>query len=376
MGDKAIDNLWIAKTDYMGGSLATTPYSTVQKDPNNTYNSKNTKTEGTITYVKLWATDPKTNKKVPAGFQRYLKGTIGKYNYFDPNLFEPYYENIKNNPSIYTPDLIALANKKIADTTLSFDGQRNMVIEQPEIDLGADGNRWEWTGLRWAIKKDPKLVDKKMSFQGEGGNPNWQWIERPIALIDSQNSIYSGELDVSNMEGMEESVSGACGENVNVMQNYVTPKLKSPNVSNFNGNDEYHNSVGSWAKGIFQKDTLTQADADKIADPNKTELSAAEMADLYKKSGSKQSFKDWYANRGAGVLSSLSNIILSANTLVGKNTEGKVLEKKIIEETATGKSATDSVTIMGMHPITFGLVALVSLSIIGIVGYKVLNRKA
>ncbi len=373
MNDKAIDNLWISKTDYIGGSLATTPYATVQKDPNNVYNTKNGKIEGAITYVKLWAIDPKTNKKVPAGFKRYLKGSMGKYNYFDPMSFEPYYENIKNNPSKYSADLIALADKKMHDNaTMSFDGQRNMDIEQTDLDLGADGSRWFWDGLMWKEKSSPSDINKKLSFSGEGGNPNWQWIERPIGLIDNQNSVYSGagedmEIDF-NADGLDESMMGACGENVNVMKNYVAPK-----VSNATG-DEYHNSIGSWAKGIFSTPDsgITKDDAAKIADPKKTELTAAEMAALYKKSGSKKSFKDWYAEKGQGSLAALSNVILTADTLLGKQQQGKSLESNMKDDSAKGQS--DSVTIMGMHPLTFGVVAVLSFAIIGVVGYKLLNK--
>ncbi len=364
MTDKAIDNLWIAKTDYIGGSLPTTPYATVLKDPNNVYNNKNSKVEGVITYVKIWGADPKTGRKVPVGFQRYLKGVIGRYNYFDPNLFEPYYENIKNNPSKYAPDLIALADKKMNDSSftgsnmdLGFDGQRNMDIEQSEIDLGADGNRWVWDGLRWKVKIDPKSIDKKLSFEGEGGNEDWRWIERPIELIDSNNSIYTGgnicEIDVNNMECMDDSFTPAtCGENIDVMKNY-----KAPKISNFNGMEQSSNVSGV-----------------NVADPSKSELTADEMNALYKKSGSKKSFGDWYATKGKGNLDSLSNLVLSANSLFGKQKEGKAMEKKLSQDSGSNSVTDNSVTILGMHPVTFSIFALLSLTVIGVVGYKILNK--
>ncbi len=180
------------------------------------------------------------------------------------------------------------------------------------------------------------------------------------------------DIEFNNAEGLEDGMLGACGENVDVMTGYKAPKFSSAA-----GNEDYHNSIGSWAKGIFSKSDsgLTKDDAAKIADPNNTELSAAEMDALYKKSGSKKSFKDWYANRGQGVLDSLSSAILSADTLLGKQKDGKALETKLTTESTSGKSSTDAVTVMGMHPLTFGIVALITLSAIGFFGYKALNKK-
>lgn len=125
----------------------------------------------------------------------------------------------------------------------------------------------------------------------------------------------------------------------------------------FNG-EEQSNTIGGWFKKTFSHGggKLTTNQANKLADPNKVEYTEQEVQTLYKNSGSNKPLSDWLKNNSKSFLDKLNAIggvfLTQKGATVATPTSGTDIIGSGLGSTPTQKK------ILGMHPITFTLVAL------------------
>jgi len=139
---------------------------------------------------------------------------------------------------------------------------------------------------------------------------------------------------------------------------------------NFSGADGYSNAKGDfWKKigGWFKKDKV---------DESKVEFTEEEMEEIYKESGSKKSFSEWMqSEEGQKVSSSVATI---ATILLGGSTTPQTSTQEGIDDRGDAgdddSSETTEKKILGMHPVTFGIVTVLVLGA-GIVTVVLLTRK-
>lgn len=319
--DKAPDNLWIATKDYQGYTLTPTPYSVIKKNPENVWGGSGAKLEGEIVYVKQWAKD--SNGKIqPSGFKRMFKSYSGMYPYIDPSFVVPYYDYILQTKRGTSAD-IAQASDKVKNDKSSFTGEEDFsaMLPQPNFD-----------------------------------------IHQPMLDLN-----VSGEFD--------DSISNVFGK-----RNYKFPEMVlADRPKTIIGYEEQSNTIGSWFKDTFSGKSggnVSPNDAKKIADPNRPELSADEMQSIHKNSGTNKSFTDWYENGGKGIIADTNNLlaVLTNNPSLATSPTGNQLPPPTTNPKGdSGKGS--EVTILGMHPLTFGIVSLLSLSAVGITAYFIYKHK-
>lgn len=158
----------------------------------------------------------------------------------------------------------------------------------------------------------------------------------------------------------------------------------------FDGSEEMSNAIGDWFKKQkekreikklekAEKKALSKEQASVLADPRKVVYTEEEMKDVYKSSGSSKPFSEWTKGEGAkNMLNSIAQfgaawLQAKSKQAEGETGEGDRTSEEIVEEQSkTGAGADDKgdKKILGMHPITFGIVAtVVGLAAIGTIVY-------
>lgn len=156
----------------------------------------------------------------------------------------------------------------------------------------------------------------------------------------------------------------------------------------FDGSEEMSNAFGDWFKKQKEKreikklekkekKALSREQASVLSDPRKVVYTEEEMKDVYKSSGSSKPFSEWTKGEGAkNMLNSIAQfgaawLQVKSKQAAGEAGEGES-ERVVEESTKTGAGVDDKgdKKILGMHPITFGIVAtVVGLAAIGTIVY-------
>lgn len=164
--------------------------------------------------------------------------------------------------------------------------------------------------------------------------------------------------------------SGATGFGYDVLN---SDKLDSGSLLNtplkYNNNEVY--------SGITIDEENQDALA-KISDPNVDLVDAETMKKAYKQSGSRKTFRDWISSEsGRGVLNELTNLV---NVLVNRNQTGvkfgEAPSDKELESLKDKDKDKEETKILGMSPVTFGIVAIGVIAIGSFVAYKIISSKA
>jgi hypothetical protein len=113
----------------------------------------------------------------------------------------------------------------------------------------------------------------------------------------------------------------------------------------------------------------SQVFSNTVGDKQIVELTPDQMKEQYKKSGSKKTFSEWAKSTGKDTLMALGALAgaILAGREAGKGT-GKIESDKT--DTGTPKPPAEEATILGMHPVTFGVVAVVTLVAIGFFAFR------
>lgn len=114
-------------------------------------------------------------------------------------------------------------------------------------------------------------------------------------------------------------------------------------------NQQYASANGDFWKGLVSSGIKT------YQQQAKKEFTEAELQQIHKESGSKKTFGDWFnSSEGRDTLNSVLNLTTEILDKDKNTTQPITLPKKEEEE----KPET---TILWMHPLTFGVVAIVTL---------------
>lgn len=160
----------------------------------------------------------------------------------------------------------------------------------------------------------------------------------------------------------------------------IYSNLTNESLLDADGDTEYSNGVGNWFKGLFSGNKKDKKALNKVADPNVSVVDAKTMQQAYQESGSGKSFKDWVNSEGGkGVMNSitmLTSMLINKpatygsgyGTDVGGGTGGDA-------GTGSGDGEKSETTILGMSPVTFGIVAVGLIAIGSIVVIKIIKSK-
>ena len=180
--------------------------------------------------------------------------------------------------------------------------------------------------------------------------------------VSSTKSSFDG-IDLPNSDKLSDDFSSIKGRTYLTKKDYWDQRY-------FDGSEEKSNAIGDFFNQIFDKD----AEGGKLADEKKVVYSEAEAKKLHEKSGSKTPFKDWVnSDSSKQFLTSLANfgsVLLNNNA----NKYGGATTPPPVNTGGDDVDETKSTTIMGMHPITFTVVAL-TVSIGGFFGVRYFIKK-
>lgn len=162
---------------------------------------------------------------------------------------------------------------------------------------------------------------------------------------------------------------------------------------NFDADDEdVSNAIGDWFKNLFDKSSIgkkeiTPTQAKKLADPNKVEYTPEEVKVMYQKSGSKKPLGEWLkSDSSKQFLNSLTQIgylLLLNKSQGGAAPDNTKQDNQDVggygggDGAGSGGSNDDEQKdkkILGMHPVTFGIVTVVGLAAVGL-GIWFIRRK-
>jgi len=160
----------------------------------------------------------------------------------------------------------------------------------------------------------------------------------------------------------------------------IDPNAIASKFSGADGQDLGINSdlldTGSLSNVYDERSYSSISAVEKISDPNTYIVDAQTMNQAYQQSGSKTPFKDWLGTEGGrGVVNEFTKLVSALvnpvqygeNGLpIGNTTEKDNEKEKITAETK----------ILGMSPVTFGIVAFGVIAIGSIIAIKMMQNKA
>lgn len=145
--------------------------------------------------------------------------------------------------------------------------------------------------------------------------------------------------------------------------------------------EEVSNAIGDFFKKIFKRKNkeVTREQAERIADPNKVEYSPDEVQVMYEKSGTNRPFKDWLkSDESKTFFNALTNV---GYALLLKQSQGGLAPNQTTAPDSTDNYQGDpnlrddeDKKILGMHPVTFGVVSILGLTAIGIGIYFIAKK--
>jgi len=207
-----------------------------------------------------------------------------------------------------------------------------------------------------------------------------------VVGFDSNVDIPSDEFDNTQMYfnmDSNEKVLGDFYDNTKVDLSFDGV------VFDVESDEETSNAFGDWFKNLFKKKDkkgeveITPEVARELADKNKVEYKPEEVQALYKKSGTNKPFNEWLkSSESKQFLNTLSQI--GYTLLLNKSQGGIAPDKSVSPDAGDYKgggnygrdsSSTGDKKILGMHPVTFGVVAALALIGVGIGVYFIAKKK-
>jgi hypothetical protein len=234
--------------------------------------------------------------------------------------------------------------------------------------------------------KTNKIEKRNMLIfeDGTAGAPN-KWR--------NESNVYSNLTDESLLDGLTENTSllnadGDDGEFSNLINTDLlsgltenTSLLGADGYSDADGDTEYSNTIGDWFKGVFGKKDKDSA-LNKIADPNVALVDAKTMDKAYKESGSGTTFREWISSeKGRNLIDSVTKFASVFINPTNPKDLGNVGDGSGSGSgsgsggSGSGGGKPSETKILGMSPITFGIVAFAVIAVGSIVAIKVLKNK-
>ncbi len=216
-------------------------------------------------------------------------------------------------------------------------------------------------------KKSKKVIGHVIKIKENRYIP-FDNIQAPISTTAS--NVTGLELDQPEME---DSISMATG-NINSRNNpksgdkkmYIFYEMAVPPYYSITGK-EWNKDVG---KGIFYSN-MVGGDGDIV------EMTVPQLKEEHRRSGSKKKFNDWMKSGGKDTLGNLFNL---ANQIIaaqgGNNSNQDSNIKDSDSDNAPIPTPSKPVnTIMGMHPVTFSIVAFSALGLLTVVLLAATGKK-
>ena len=357
----AKDNFWMTKDSvFTLTPRGTKPARTMEKVAGDKLISEGEKVEGIIVY---FLPKDKSGKLIgtPKRYLHIWKG--GATNKFiDADNVVPYYQDIIKNKakwiSLGGSDLVAKAEQKLGIPSDAL--ASNLIADDVNCQMnsyGFDSNvdLSNMDGLDDSILNSIGKSEPKSNYVGNRGGK-----------IQATKWNIVGDGSTSNM----------------INENLLDGLTENTSLLSADGEDEeVSNAFGDWFKRNFRRtpsadELYKDASTLKVADPKVDIVEAKVIEKAYKESGSKKPLRDWInSDSGKSILTSaaqLATIFLNQNnkpTGGNTNTGGTG---------GTGESIDDEkkeTTILGMTPVTFGIVAVGLLVLTSIVAVKVIKSK-
>lgn len=180
--------------------------------------------------------------------------------------------------------------------------------------------------------------------------------------IAAQMDKYGVNGDVELMNGLDESILNAIG-------------TKSYGGASYGGSSAFTNE--SLLDGMTENTSLLNVDGDNST-TTKTDAKLTDLAKKeYEKSGSKKPFRDWLnSERGRNAINTAAQI---ANLFVSGQAYQQQQQQQDTKTTTSQQEDTKNkpaeTTILGMSPITFGIVALGLVAVGSVVVIKLIKSK-
>jgi hypothetical protein len=372
----AKDNFWMTKDTVSVLALrGAKPARTMEKSDK--LISDGEKVEGIIVY---FLPKDKSGKLIgtPKRYLHIWKG--GATN--KPNGFKNDKDNFIDADKVvpYTQDIIK--NKALASNFTALDdinSQMNNYGFNSNVDLS------NMDGLDESILNSIGKSEPKSNYVGNRGG-KIQANKWNIVGDGTSNMINENLLD-----GLTENTGllNADGDYCNLINENLLDGL-TENTSLLSGADgedeEVSNAFGDWFKRNFRRtpsvdELYKDASTLKVADPKVDIVEAKVMEKAYKESGSKKPLRDWInSDSGKSILSAaaqLATIFLNQNkTNTGGNTNtGGGGTGGNTDTGSTDDEKEKETTILGMTPVTFGIVAVGLIVLTSIVAVKVIKSK-
>lgn len=234
--------------------------------------------------------------------------------------------------------------------TLDFSGTTNIIsgVDGTERFLGFDSNA--------DIPSD--MFDNTKMYFNFGSN-----VDVPENMFDNTGVYFNFESNVQVSENMFDNTK-------------IDLSFDADNQ------EEVSNAFGDLFKKIFKrKREITKEQAKKIADPNKVEYSPKEIQVMYEKSGTKKPFKDWLkSDDSKQFFNAITNVGYAI--LLGK-VQGNVQNQTLPPDSLDNYEGygnpnldkDDDKKILGLHPVTFGIVSVLGLTALGFGIYFIAKKK-
>jgi hypothetical protein len=204
-------------------------------------------------------------------------------------------------------------------------------------------------------------------------------LSNASGLDDSILEKHSNLINESLLDGLTENTSllNADGEYSNLINESLLDGLtENTSLLNADGED-YSNGIGDWFKKTFNKKNKDDKKASEIiANPETDIVEAKVIVEAHKESGSKKPLREWLSS--GGVKEFTKAVLDVATVLLAKKDDKKEdadKEKSDSTDKGVDEKGEKEVKILGMSPITFGIVTVGVLALTSVIVIVAMRKK-
>ena len=204
-------------------------------------------------------------------------------------------------------------------------------------------------------------------------------LSNASGLDDSILEKHSNLINENLLSGLTENTSllNADGEYSNLINESLLSGLtENTSLLNADGED-YSNGIGDWFKKTFNKKNKDDKKASEvIANPQTDIVEAKVIVEAHKESGSKKPLREWLSSGGVKEFTKAALDI--ATVLLAKKDDKKEdtdKEKSESSDKGVDEKGEKEVKILGMSPITFGIVTVGVLALTSVIVIVAMRKK-
>jgi hypothetical protein len=204
-------------------------------------------------------------------------------------------------------------------------------------------------------------------------------LSNASGLDDSILEKHSNLINESLLDGLTENTSllNADGEYSNLINESLLDGLtENTSLLNADGED-YSNGIGDWFKKTFNKKNKSDKKASEvIANPQTDIVEAKVIVEAHKESGSKKPLREWLSSGGVKEFTKAA-LDVATVLLAKKDDKKEDADKEKSDSTDKGvdEKGEKEVKILGMSPITFGIVTVGVLALTSVIVIVAMRKK-